>query len=577
MTYPRLAAATLLLATLVPTSRPLTAQAPMSPRDSAVHALNRLAFGPLPGQVEEVAAGGVMRWIERQLAPATGPDRALIQRERQFDVLRRSPDDLARDFAELRQQLVRARADAARQSNGGSSPDQRREQLKGQNAGAELRRLGAELQQLAVVRATTAERQLDEVMVDFWVNHFNIFIGKSLDRVLLPDFVEHTIRPNAMGRFEDLLIATAKSPAMLVYLDNAESVAPGAVPPRLARLERGRDAAPAPLAGRGAPGRRLRGRNGGAGGRMERARLDSIMRSIRERLPKGINENYARELLELHTLGVDGGYSQDDVINVARILTGWSVKRPAEGAGFQFNDWAHDRGAKTVLGVEFPAGHGEDEGMRLLRLLAGHPSTMHHISGKLCQRFVSDTPPDGCIDDAVRAWKRTGGDIRAVVSAIVHSPDFWARPNRRTKVKTPLEFVASAVRAVGGEPDSTMRLAQVVARLGQPLFQHVAPNGYPERDEDWVSSGALLNRMNVAMALASGRLPGVMVDLDRILPATADHDTLVAAIDRRLLGGTMSERTRRVIRDQLEDLRDPAQARALAVGLALGGPEFQQQ
>ena len=317
-------------------------------------------------------------------------------------------------------------------------------------------------------------------------------------------------------------------------------------------------------------------------------RADSLRTQAQARRPTGINENYARELMELHTLGVNGGYAQKDVTEAARILTGWSIAPPGGAlagvrrgrepeAGFQFHDWAHDRGAKVVLGVDFPSGRGQDEGMRLLAMLAEHPSTMHFVSAKLCARFVNDDPPDGCIDDAVRAWKKSDGDIREVLRAVFHSPDFWAPVNRAVKVKTPLEFVVSAVRAVGGGPDSTPRLAMAVGRLGQPLFQHVAPNGYGERQDDWVNSGALLSRMNFAMSLAAGRLPGVTVDLDRVVPASTDHQALVASVDRVVLNGRMSDRTRQVILQQTADLNDPIAARAVAVGLAIGGPEFQKQ
>jgi uncharacterized protein (DUF1800 family) len=404
----------------------------------------------------------------------------------------------------------------------------------------EFRELGGELQQLAVVRAALSERQLREVMVDFWTNHFNVFVGKGADRFLTPSYIEETIRPHALGRFEDLLIATAKSPAMLLYLDNAQSIAPGSSPPFLPGRPRQR------------PGQGVRA-------------------------PRGINENYARELLELHTLGVDGGYTQQDVIEVARILTGWGIERPQLGAGFAFHDWAHDRGEKTALGVTFPAGHGMDEGVRLLKLLAGRHATMHHISRKLCARFVADEPPDGCVDAAADAWHRTGGDLRAVLRAIFTSPDFWAPPVLRSKVKTPFEFVISAVRAVGAEPDDTPRLAQVVARLGQPLYLQPAPTGYPEAQADWVNSGALLARMNAAVALAAGRLPGVTTNFDPVVPLTADRSQLTDLVNERLLGGTMSARTRAVILEQLSSIGDPQQARALAVGLALGGPEFQRQ
>src|SRR5712692_930132 len=516
----------------------------LTPHDSALHALNRLAYGPRPGEVEAVAAGGVMKWIDHQLSPDQLDDRLVAERATTFRVLRYDPGDLARLYA--------------------AATKERRERQQGGKEQQMGGRLAGEVEQLAVVRAALSGRQLYEVMVDFWANHFNVFFGKGADRVLAPSYIEETLRPRAFGKVADVLIAAARSPAMLFYLDNWESVAPGSTPPALTRA-------------------RLRARPWFGRGRYvpefsrEPAQADSQRQRALERMPKGINENYARELLELHTLGVDGGYTQQDVIEVARIFTGWSIKRPQQGGGFEFHDWAHDYGEKTVLGVRFPAGHGMDEGVRLLKLLASLPATMHHVSRKLCQRFVNDEPPDGCVDDAVAAWKRSSGDMREVVRAIVRGPDFWAPENIRAKVKTPLEFVVSAVRAVGGDPDTTPRLAQVVARLGQPLYRHVAPDGYPEREEAWVNSGALLDRMNVAIALAAGRLPGVTVALDAVAPATADAEQLIAALNDGILGGTMSGNTRRVIREQLADAPDPVAARALAVGLTLGGPEFQRQ
>jgi uncharacterized protein (DUF1800 family) len=414
---------------------------------------------------------------------------------------------------------------------------------------AELRRLGGEVQQLAVLRATLSERQLYEVMVDFWTQHFNVFFAKGAVRFLLPSYIEHTIRPHALGRFEDLLVATAQSPAMLFYLDNVQSVTPGSRPPQLDRLARARRLGP---------------------------RADSLRRRVEERMPRGLNENYARELLELHTLGVDGGYTQQDVQEVARILTGWSIERPFQGAAFAFHEWAHDRGDKTVLGVRFAGNRGVREGIDLLHMLASHHATMHHVSAKLCARFVADDPPDGCVDDAVDAWHHSNGDIRAVLRAIFRSPDFWAAPAIRGKVKTPLEFVVGAVRALGGVPDTTVRLAQVIGRLGQPLYLQAAPTGYPETQAEWVNAGALLLRMNFAVGLASGRAPGVLLDSAAALPA-GDADALIAAVDARFLGGVMTERTKGVLRRELATVRDPVQARALAVGLTLGGPEFQRQ
>jgi uncharacterized protein (DUF1800 family) len=524
-------------------------------RDSAAHVLNRLAFGATPGLVDQVAAGGVMRWIDRQLAMASADDPGLRGVLARFDLLTASPDELLRSYLEVQRERRVGRREAARDSTmGPPTPEERERMMFGE--ARELRNLLLQAPQLVMVRSVSSERQLAEVMADFWSNHFNVFMGKNLVRVYLPSYIEETIRPRLLGRFEALLAATAESPAMMVYLDNAQSVMPGSSPPELDRMRRmGRF----PMR----PGMR--------------ARMDSAMQAIEERRPSGLNENYARELMELHTLGVDGGYTQKDVTEVARILTGWSVRRPAQGAGFVFHDWAHDRGAKTVLGVEFAAGQGRDEGRRLLTMLASHPSTAHHIGGKLCARFVSDQVPDGCVDAAVSAWHRSGGEIREVLRAIFRTPDFWAPVNRLSKVKSPFEFVISAVRAVGGVPDDTPRLSQAVTRLGQPIYQHVAPNGYPEHEEDWVNSGALLSRMNFAVQLAANRVPGVSVDLDRLIPPTSDHPALIDAVDRLVLSGRMSARTRRVIAEQIADITVPAQARALALGLAIGGPEFQKQ
>ncbi len=539
---------------------PLAAQPTVSTaRDSALHVLNRLAYGTTAGLVDRIAQEGVLRWIDRQLAVSATDDPGLGGVLARFDLLTTSQEELVRSYFVVQRERRANRREATPDSALNTMSPEQRERMMPPEARALRGKIG-QAPQLVVVRAVASEHQLAEVMADFWSNHFNIFIGKNVARVYLPSYIEETIRPRIFGRFEDLLVATAKSPAMMVYLDNAQSIMPGARPPEQVRP-----------AGRRRAMLGLRGRPGMG------ARLDSARMALEERRPSGLNENYARELMELHTLGVDGGYSQKDVTEVARILTGWSVARPAQGSGFVFNGWAHDRGAKTVLGVEFPSGSGQDEGMRLLAMLADSPSTAHYVSVKLCARFVSDTPPDGCIDNAVGAWKRSGGEMREVLRAIFRSPDFWAPANRSAKVKSPLEFVVSAVRVLGGVPDTTVRLAGAVGRLGQPLYQHVAPNGYPEHEEDWVNSGALLNRMNFAMQLAANRLPGVTVDLDRVLPPTDDHAALVNAVDRIVLGGKMTARTRSVITEQIAQITNPVQARAFALGLAIGGPEFQKQ
>lgn len=531
-----------LLLTAAITAGPLAAQAPqLTARDSAFHALNRLAYGARPGEVDSVAHFGVMRWIDRQLDPDRIDDTVLEQREEAFKILSLDREELAQRFVDARRERQRMQREM-----GDSFPLSDRRGGQGVRPGPmrEFRELAGEMQQLVVLRATVSERQLREVMVDFWTNHFNVFAAKGADRFLLPSYIEQTIRPRALARFEDLLIATAESPAMLFYLDNAQSVAPGSSPPRR-------------LFGRGRFGQ-------------------NEMPEDRRRRPNGINENYARELLELHTLGVDGGYGQQDVVDVARIFTGWSIERPDRGAGFVFRDWAHDYGDKRVMGLSFP-GEGKSEGIKLLKFLANHAATMHHVSAKLCARFVADEPPDGCVDAAVAAWRNTRGDVRAVLRAIFKSPDFWAQHAVRSKVKTPLEFVVSAVRAVAAAPDSTPRLAQVVARLGQPLYLQSAPTGYAETESHWVNSGALLARMNAAIALAAGKLPGVEGDLGGVVPTTSDRQQLVDLVSDQVLGGTMSAHTKMVITNQLTDITDPVRARVLAVGLALGGPDFQKQ
>jgi uncharacterized protein (DUF1800 family) len=548
---------------------PQRAQSDSTQRANALHLLNRLTYGPRPGDVDRVLAMGVDRFIEQQLNPDKIRDDAVERRLEHFEILRLDAEDLGRiyqDEVRARRQRQLAGANDSARAEPGEAPRRPR-------AGQPLpraRRLAGEFQQAAVVRATLSERQLYEVMVDFWTNHFNVFLGKGADRFLLPDYIEHTIRPNAMGKFEDLLIATAHSPAMLFYLDNVQSVVPGAVPPQLAEFERRAQRGQMPRFGFGRrpilfPPRRP-----------DPARMDSLRQRIEQRIPKGINENYARELMELHTLGVDGGYTQQDVINVARIFTGWSMRPPRQGVGFVFNDWAHDRREKMALGHTFPAGHGEDEGVALLRMLANRPATMRHVSAKLCARFVADDPPDGCIDAGVHAWQQTGGDIREVLRAIFQSPEFWAPEYRGAKVKTPLEFVVSAVRAVGGEPDTTLALAQIVGRLGEPLYLDQPPTGYPETQDSWVNSGALLERLNVAMGIASGRAPGIAASLDELIQSDGDPVQLADRVNQVILEGTATPNTLRVLREQAGSL-PPAQARIMAVGLALGSPEFQKQ
>jgi uncharacterized protein (DUF1800 family) len=329
--------------------------------------------------------------------------------------------------------------------------------------------IGGELSQAKLLRAIYSERQLDEVMTDFWYNHFNVFIGKGPDRYMINAYERDVIRPHALGKFKDLLMATAKSPAMLFYLDNWQSVGPNS-----------------DLARHGPqPRRPVRP---GRFGQMPRPRPQQAGKNR----PSGLNENYAREIMELHTLGVDGGYTQKDVTELAKVLTGWSIEQPQRGGGFTFNARAHEPGTKEVLGHKIRE-HGEGEGMEMLEVLAHHPSTAKFISRKLAMRFVSDNPPQSLVDRMAETFQKKDGDIREVLRTMFKSQEFWSTDAYRAKVKTPLEFVASAVRAGGIDVQNALPLVQFLNRMGMPLYGMQPPTGYSMKAETWVNSSALLN------------------------------------------------------------------------------------
>ncbi|HYC92568.1 MAG TPA: DUF1800 domain-containing protein [Thermoanaerobaculia bacterium] len=376
----------------------LVAASPATERQRAEHALNRLAFGARPGDVERVLRTGVDRWIAQQLHPERIDDRAVEARVARYD----------------------------------GDEKTKREAIA--NAAAQR-----------IVRAAESERQLHEVMVDFWMNHFNVFAPKRRTAFVVDDYEREAIRPRIWGRFEELLLATAKSPAMLVYLDNARS------------------------------------RSG------------------------ALNENYARELMELHTIGVDAGYTQKDVTELARVLTGWSIDR--DGA-FRFRAALHDRGAKTVLGVRLGGG-GVEEGEQMIRFLARHPATAKHIARKLCTRLVSDTPPQDLVDRVAKRFLDTKADLRATVKAVIDSPEFWSA--RGAKVKSPFEYAVSAIRAAGATIDNPLPLARELRKMGEGLYLSQSPTGYPDEAEAWSGTGATLARVDFAVALANNRMPGIRV------------------------------------------------------------------
>jgi uncharacterized protein (DUF1800 family) len=394
-----------------------------------------------------------------------------------------------------------------------------------------------ELSQQKIVRAVYSERQLQEVLTDFWFNHFNVDARKGPTRYMLTEYERDAIRPHVLGRFRDLLGATAKSPAMLFYLDNWMSTDPNGSP-----LERTRTNGVRRFDGQGRPVVRARP-NGQAPPQQVRQRS------------MGLNENYGRELLELHTIGVDGGYTQKDVTEVARAFTGWTIENPRMGGGFRFAPALHDDGEKVVLGHRIKAGGGERDGEAVLDILATHPSTARFISRKLARRFVSDNPPDALVERMTATFRKTDGDLRAVMTVLLTSKEFLVDGAASEKVKNPFEFVVSALRVTGADVQDGRSIVRALQQLGMPLYQCQPPTGYRDTADTWVNAGALVNRMNVALTLASGRMPGIS------MPAVAAAASLIP--------GHVADTTRATIAK--------AQTEAQAIALALGSPEFQRR
>jgi uncharacterized protein (DUF1800 family) len=495
---------------------------------------------------------GLAAYIERQLHPERIDTAALSQRLAGLETLGLSTRELAQEYflpaqmARRDEMRRRAQQNPSMEPGDPARPEMRRpEQV---DAARGERRVLTDLMQQKILRAAYSERQLEEVMVDFWFNHFNVFAGKGQTRVYLTEYERDAIRPNVLGKFRDLLQKTAESPAMLFYLDNWQSSAPAD-----AMTMEGRNREQQRRAGMRRPGNQNRP-----------ATLADLPPALQNRRPRGLNENYARELMELHTLGVDGGYTQKDVQEVARALTGWTIANPRQGGGFQFEPRLHDNGEKVVLGHKIKAGGGKSDGDRVLDILAKHPSTATFISTKLVRRFVADEPPAGLVERAAKRFHDTDGDIREVVRTIVTSPEFFAADAYRAKVKTPFEFVVSAVRATGADVSNALPVVQSLRDLGMPLYMCQPPTGYSDKAEAWVNTGALLNRMNFAVALASGRMRGIR-------PATFSQEAseASASIVSGALAGDLSETTSATVAK--------ATAPPQAVALVLGSPEFQKR
>ncbi|HET9478310.1 MAG TPA: DUF1800 domain-containing protein [Pyrinomonadaceae bacterium] len=523
-----------------------------------IHVLNRLGFGARPGDVQRVKSFGLENYINQQLNPEKITDTVAENKVKDIGVLKLTTAELYAKFPQpgqlLRQLQARGMlpADLQRepQTNPPNPQDERYrkviDEYYRQNGLQRPQRIMAELHASRILRAVYSERQLQEVMVDFWTNHFNVFAGKGADRWLLPAYDRDTIRPNAMGKFSQLLLATAQSPAMLFYLDNFQSVSPNA--------NRG----------------------------YARQPLNAQRR-------RGINENYARELMELHTLGVDGGYTQKDVQEVARCFTGWTIFQPRGGAAaanammgeagrrnagtFFFNSRMHDDGEKTVLGHKISAGGGFKDGLTVIDILARHPSTAKFIATKLVRHFVSDTPPAALVERVAAAFAKSDGDIRETLKAIFFSSEFNSAEAYRVKIKRPFELAVSAIRALGADTNGGPGTHQWIARMGEPLYGFQTPNGYSDAAESWVNTGGLLERMNFGLALAGNRIPGTRVDLAKL--AGQEKSKLIDESLKLMVAGEVSAATRETLMKQINE--SSADTAAKVVGLILGTPEFQRQ
>lgn len=463
------------------------AAAEMSPDLQVIHVLNRLSFGPRPGEIEQVKTLGIEAYLQKQLSPESMPEASLLSDQlARLETLELSPIELYRRYAEPKQE---GRLAGAAQE---ASP-------LGQ---ARIARL---------LRAVYSPRQLQEVMVDFWYNHFNVTFEKGLDLVWVGAYEQQAIRPYVLGKFRDLLGATARHPAMLYYLDNWRNTAPES------------------------PGA--------------------------EGIFKGLNENYARELMELHTLGVEGGYTEKDVMSLTRILTGWGLcglKRPEHESGFCFQPRRHDASDKVFLGQNIPGG-GADEVERVLDMLAEHPSTATHISYKLAQYFVADQPPQSLVNRLAERFRATDGDIRAVLEALFHSREFWDEQGFGVKFKTPYQYLLSVLRAHEFGIENLRLGATMFDRLGMPLYGCESPDGYKNTQAAWLSPDAITRRLNWAIVLAQGKLP--------LGPVTAPLPPEPIKADglAKTVGGRFSNQTQAAID------ASPAHLRS---ALILGSPEF---
>lgn len=583
-----------------------------------LHVLNRLAFGARPGDVEKVKAMGLKKFIEQQLNPNSLDDSASEARLRNFDVLKLSNDELfskypapaallalvAQNNGMTRRELQAERAEAKQEKKDAKTEKQSGEMPAQPNrpqANTEEAMYQAQIQEMYVkynlgrpqqinqqlnasriLRAVYSEKQLNEVMVDFWSNHFNVFANKQSVRWFLPEYDRDVIRPNALGNFKDLLLATAKSPAMLYYLDNFQSVAeqkPQDMTQQRQRLQQLKNN----------PQARERFKQNQ---NLTDEQVEERIKQMEQRMNmaqnnrRGINENYAREIMELHTLGVDGGYTQKDIQEVARAFTGWTITDPrgyrnaanvtgradqirnqqerqlglpanTPSGKFIFLDQIHDKGEKMILGQKVNEG-GVNDGLKVIDMLAKHPSTAKFIARKLAVKFVNDNPSEAFVNRIADAFTKSDGDIKETLRAMFTDSEFYAPENYRAKIKTPFEVVISGIRTIGAETNG-MAIQQLLQKMGEPLYGWQAPTGFPDTAEDWVNTGALLERMNFAVALASNRIPGTKADLTKLGTTSGDKSKLLDSYLAVVLNGEVSDATKSSLLKQLEQpLMEPS-------------------
>ncbi len=561
--------------------------------EKILHVLNRLGYGPRPGDIEKVRHIGIEKYIDQQLNPEKIDDKVVEERLKGLNTLSMDPQELARNYPQkkLLKDDFDKKAGASQDVTNDAATNEklrrlekRREKL-GVNPDDVMgtpKEILMQLAQQQIIRSVYSDRQLYEVMVDFWTNHFNIFWAKGPDKYLLTEYIQETIRPNAMGSFEKLLSATAHSPAMLVYLDNWLSVDPNAAQRLQADRQQRRQQQEIRREEREIRREERLSRFPGLGGGRRIPQINPNPSPIPRQTPqnqqagkgkkqtRGLNENYARELMELHTLGVDGGYTQKDVTEVARCLTGWTIKRNGEQAEFFFNERMHDNGDKVVLGTKISGG-GKKDGEKVLELLMKHPSTAKFIATKLVRHFVSDQPPQSLVDRVAATFTKTNGDIKSMLKTIFTSQEFFDKDNYQSKVKSPLALVVSALRTTDADTNVSVPILMALNRMGQPLFLCQPPTGYGDTAEKWVNTASLVERLNFGIALSEGRIPGTTANVLR-----NNNSESLEQLIQLVIHGQIADPTRKALEQELNGKSFSSDKSSKLMGLLLGSPEFQK-